>query len=208
MYRYDAIVLAGGRGRRLGGVDKAALQVTSDQTLLDSALAVVREAERVVVVGPPRELPPGVLQTMESPPGGGPVAALAAGLQHVEDELTAVLACDMPLLQPRHLNNLIARLGSEDSLSPPVQGALLVDPDGRRQPLAAVYRTAALRAAVARLPTVSGAAIRDLIEPLTLAELAADSEVTLDCDTWEQLTRVRALVDNRRQATSDEGGTT
>jgi molybdopterin-guanine dinucleotide biosynthesis protein A len=208
MHRYDAIVLAGGRGRRLGGVDKAALLVTPDQTLLDSALAVVHEAERVVVVGPPRELPPGVLQTTESPAGGGPVAAVAAGLELVAQELTVVLACDMPLLQSRHICHLMDRLDSDDSHDAPLQGVVLVDSAGRRQPLAALYRTAALRAAVARMPTVSGAAVRDLINPLTLAELAADSEVALDCDTWEQLTRVRALVDNRRHATTDEGGTT
>ena len=53
-----AIVLAGGAGRRLGGADKAALDV-GGRTLLERALAAVSGVP-TVVVGPARPLPPGV----------------------------------------------------------------------------------------------------------------------------------------------------
>ncbi len=56
MPSYDAIVLAGGSGRRLGGVDKADIRV-GEQTLLDRALDAVAEATKRVVVGRPRALP-------------------------------------------------------------------------------------------------------------------------------------------------------
>ena len=42
--RWDAIVLAGGRSARLGGVDKAALRV-GDRDLLATTLAAVAAAE-------------------------------------------------------------------------------------------------------------------------------------------------------------------
>src|SRR3954451_22611863 len=94
---YDAVVHPGGRGGPLGGVDKPALRVGST-SLLDRVLAAVRDASSVVVVGPLRatELP--VAWVREEPPGGGPVAALAAGLPLVTAPLVAVLAADLPFL--------------------------------------------------------------------------------------------------------------
>ena len=76
-----AVILAGGQGRRLGGRDKPALLV-GGRTLLDRALDAVSGVP-VVVVGPPRALPAGVFRVAEDPPGGGPAAAVAAGLRRV-----------------------------------------------------------------------------------------------------------------------------
>ena len=75
---FDAIILAGGAGRRLGGRDKSALTVAG-RPLLSRVLQAVIRARRVVVVGQV-EVPDGVGQVSEDPPGGGPVAGIAAGL--------------------------------------------------------------------------------------------------------------------------------
>ena len=82
---FDAIVLAGGRAARLGGVDKPALRV-GERSLLGSVVgaAAGAGARLVIVVGPARpelvaEL--GEMRTVrEEPPGGGPVLALRRGL--------------------------------------------------------------------------------------------------------------------------------
>ncbi|MGO4426310.1 NTP transferase domain-containing protein, partial [Streptomyces sp. MCAF7] len=50
---YDAVILAGGAARRLGGADKPALRVGA-RPLLDRVLDACRGAERTVVVGPRR----------------------------------------------------------------------------------------------------------------------------------------------------------
>ena len=47
---HDAIILAGGRGERLGGVDKSSL-VIGGQPLLGHVLAAASAAGTVVVVG-------------------------------------------------------------------------------------------------------------------------------------------------------------
>ncbi len=52
---WDALVLAGGSARRLGGVDKSAVTI-GNQTLLERLLAAVGDAGGVVVVGPRRPL--------------------------------------------------------------------------------------------------------------------------------------------------------
>ncbi|WP_399128711.1 molybdenum cofactor guanylyltransferase [Actinacidiphila sp. ITFR-21] len=76
---YDAVVLAGGAARRLGGADKPALPV-GGRTLLDRVLAACAGADRTVVVGPRRPTARPVRWAGEEPPGGGPLPALAAGL--------------------------------------------------------------------------------------------------------------------------------
>ncbi|WP_456786239.1 molybdenum cofactor guanylyltransferase [Cellulomonas sp. P5_C5] len=96
--RYDAVVLAGGRARRLGGVSKPDVEV-GGIALLDHALAAVAGATHVVVVGPPQVARPGVATVLEDPPDGGPVAGLAAGLDALPadgPDLVVVLACDVP----------------------------------------------------------------------------------------------------------------
>lgn len=190
---YDAIVLAGGTGRRLGGVDKAQLEV-GGSTLLDRVLGAAVEARRVVVVGPYRILPAGVLETRERPPGGGPVAGLAAGLDLVDAPLVAVLACDLPFVSARTLRALLDALGSAGGES--AGGAALLDASGRRQPLVAVYRTAALRHALSLLVQVSNASMRAMLGGVTMLDVAEVSDDAWDCDTAADLERARRRVND------------
>lgn len=186
MTRFDAVVLAGGQARRLGGVDKPALVVGS-RSLLHRVLDAVDDAARVVVVGPPRELPPGVVQVRESPPGGGPAAALGAGLPQVTAPWVAVLAADLPGLTSAVVTVLrTAALGHD--------GAVLVDDDGRDQVLTGVWSTAALTGAAAGR-RLAGRPLRVLLDGLDVARVpAADAGVTgwADCDTPADLARARS----------------
>jgi hypothetical protein len=77
----DGIILAGGRAERLGGASKPDL-VIGGRSLLSTAIEAARAAgcERIIVVGPPELDAPGCTVVRESPPFGGPVAAVAAGL--------------------------------------------------------------------------------------------------------------------------------
>ncbi|MEP6666722.1 MAG: molybdenum cofactor guanylyltransferase [Nocardioidaceae bacterium] len=191
---FAAIVLAGGRGTRLGGIDKAALDV-GGLALLDRTLSTVSGAEPVIVVGPPRLLPAGLRAAQEDPPGGGPVAAIAAGLREMEGygaDLIVVLACDMPLLTSAHVDRLVqaASTGSGD-------GAVYIDDQGRRQHLAAAYRAEPLRAALLATAPIENAAMRVVAKRLTLVEIQADPETTRDCDTWDDVTRSRDALEER-----------
>jgi molybdopterin-guanine dinucleotide biosynthesis protein A len=80
---YAAVILAGGEASRLGGGGLKATRPVRGTPLLSRVLAAVDGAQRAVVVGPPELaslVPQDTLLTREEPPGGGPVAALAAGL--------------------------------------------------------------------------------------------------------------------------------
>src|SRR6478672_494384 len=96
---YDAIVLAGGAATRLGGAAKPQLTV-GGRTLLARAVAAVPDAGRVVVVGPRQPVDAPVVFCREEPPGGGPVAAIAAGLPHTSADVLVVLAADLPWVAP------------------------------------------------------------------------------------------------------------
>lgn len=99
MTGYAAVVLAGGAARRMGGVDKPARPV-GGRPMLHRVLAAVADADQRIVVGPSVPLPDGVRTTREKPPGGGPVAAIVAGLALLDPATTtvALLAADLPLL--------------------------------------------------------------------------------------------------------------
>ncbi len=189
---YDVIVLAGGAGRRLGGVDKA-MVVVGGVTLLDRVLAATSAAGRVVVVGPPRDLPESVLGTSERPPGGGPVAALVAGLELVEATMVAVLACDLPFVTAGTITSLAERMTADGAGA--LDGVQLVDEGGRRQPLTAVYRAASLRKAVAGLESIGGTPMRAVVGALTMLDVGAEPGQVWDCDTWVDVRRARSHAD-------------
>lgn len=119
------------------------------------------------------------------------MAGLAAGLAEVRSSLVVVMACDMPLLDRRVVSELVAAAAAAERFD----GVLLVDDEGRRQPLAAAYRSDSLRTAINNLPTTRDAAVRALIAPLALVEMPAGPRATLDCDTWEAVARSRYLLE-------------
>ncbi|WP_436785822.1 NTP transferase domain-containing protein [Yinghuangia sp. YIM S10712] len=187
---HDAVILAGGAARRLGGRDKPALTV-GGRTLLDRAVEACAGARRVVVVGPERTTREPVTWVREDPPGGGPVAALAAGLAEVEARVVVVLAADLPFVT-QAVTGLLLTAAEGSPATPARDGALLVDADGRDQPLLAAYRTTALRAALDAVGNPHGAALRRLVAPLDLLRVADPALAAFDCDTWPQLRAARA----------------
>jgi molybdopterin-guanine dinucleotide biosynthesis protein A len=180
--RLGAVVLAGGGGVRLGGVDKAGVEIDG-RTLLEHVLAATTEAAEVVVVGTEVPTTRPVTFTREEPPGGGPAAGLLAGLDGFAQppDLVAVLAVDTPRVGTGTLARLVAAVGAD------ADGALLVDGTGRRQVLTAVYRRSALEAHRPEPGLEHGMAVRGLIGELRLTEVPAVGDEARDVDTWDDL---------------------
>lgn len=192
---HDVIVLAGGRGERLGGVDKSAVRVAG-RSLLDRVLAATTAARRVVVVGPVEVTGP-VLVTREDPPGGGPAAGIAAGfaaLPGPRAPWTLVLAVDQPGAAPA----VQALLGVLDTVDPEIDAVSPAHPEGYRQWLLAAYRTDRLAAALGGADW-HGTSVRRLVSDLTFTEVQVAAEHVGDLDTWED-----AAVWERRLAGEDD----
>jgi molybdopterin-guanine dinucleotide biosynthesis protein A len=185
---YTAVVLAGGRAARLGGQAKPQLMV-GGRSMLATVLAAVADAADRVVVGPDQPVPPDVLLVRERPPGGGPVAALRAGLAEVDTDVVAVLAGDLPFLTAGLIADLRERLRRD--------GVLVLDESGREQLLLGVWRTAPLRGAIGAVgqPT----SMRKVLAPLSAdrwrPEVPAGTPPPwLDCDTPADLARARQVA--------------
>jgi molybdopterin-guanine dinucleotide biosynthesis protein A len=185
---YDAIVLAGGGGHRLGGVEKPQLQVAG-HSLLDRAVAAVDAARRVVVVGPVQPVAAEVEFCREDPPGGGPVAAIAAGLPRTSADTVVVLAADLPWIAPA-VPALLRAL-------PAVGVALLVDAGGRANYLAAAWRRADLQRALDRVGAPAGTSMRSLVADTEPVYVADPGGWGRDCDTWDDLAEARAHREDR-----------
>jgi molybdopterin-guanine dinucleotide biosynthesis protein A len=208
---FDAIILAGGRSSRLGGVPKAGLTYDG-ATLLTRSLRAAAAAGRIVVVGPdPGDLADGILTCREEPPFAGPAAAIAAGLSALAADhagradagrnpaagnsagtpapFTLVLACDMPR-SAAAVSTLVAALAAPPG-GEAGDGVMAVSADGRKQPLAGFYSTAALQrsaADAARGRGLENASVFALLARLDVREVRVPPGSTDDVDTWDDAT--------------------
>lgn len=187
---WKAVILAGGRATRLGGIDKCALRNEAGESLLQLALQACRPAAMTVVVGEARM---GATDTAalrvvrEAPEYGGPVAALAAGLAAVDDvpaEWTALVAADLTGIRDA-LPVLLDRAADADGAT---DAAIAVDPDGRTQWLLALYRTAALRRRLTAMDAgrpLEGASLRALLAGIPATTVPLPAHLCADIDTIE-----------------------
>jgi molybdopterin-guanine dinucleotide biosynthesis protein A len=186
-HELGAVVLSGGGGARLGGADKASIEV-GGRTLLEHALEALVDVTEVVVVGPEVPTSRPVTFTREDPPGGGPAAGHLAGVRRVVRK--PARGGGLAVVKPRGTPQTVRRLVAADR----EDGATLVGEDGRAQHLCAVYSVEALVRAAHDLASGYGAAMRDLVAGLDLQPVAAAAGETQDLDTWQDLAELREVL--------------
>jgi molybdopterin-guanine dinucleotide biosynthesis protein A len=215
----DALVLTGGRSARLDGIPKAALMYRG-RSLLERTILAVAGARRTVVVGTvPSDipLPRAVAVTREDPPFSGPAAAIGAGLALLDASAGAdaadaivVVACDMP-----HADAAVQALWASLPLGHTADGVVARDAAGHHQPLAAIYRSNALRSAVDSFRgsgTLEGLSVRALVAGLHLVAVAVPDGSTDDVDTPDDAARFGIAIGEappagRQPAAHQEGDT-
>ena len=180
--KWSAMILTGGRSSRFGS-DKSRAMLNG-QSLLSRLLSDLAENIEVVIVGPTFESQSRSLKfVQEDPAGGGPVAAVDAGLAMIETEFVALLATDMPFAAA-----VLHELAN--SLETSSDGLIPLDAQGVPQTLCAIYRTSALRNALVKLGNPQGRSMRSLVELLELREIELSATLKsrlLDIDTPEEL---------------------
>ena len=179
---YNALVLAGGEARRMGGVDKAEVEI-GRRTLLERVVAATSGAALTVCVGPERATSRPVIWTREHPPGGGPVPALAAGMLHVTARTVVVLGVDTPFVTREVIEALVEARGTADA-------AFVRDERGAVQPLIGAYDAEVLISRLVYLDALEGASMNEVLEGLSYRVLDAPG-VAFDCDTWEDVERAK-----------------
>ena len=191
----SAIVLCGGRSRRMGR-DKASLPF-GNATLLERVVAAVASVtDEVVVVGRSSPTLSFARVMPDATEGLGPLGGLLTGLDAATRPLVLLVSCDMPLLVPEVLGRLLELVGDADACVPRIAG--------RAMPTCAVYATRVTDIVRARLQT-DDRSLRGLLDTLRVRWVDADElrDVDpdllsfLDCDTPEEyaaaLRAVRAM---------------
>lgn len=97
-----AIILAGGRGIRMGGTDKG-LVLLRDKPLIAHVLARVAPQVDKILINANREISAYAslgytVLTDETPDFSGPLAGFALGLKHAQSEYLLTVPCDCPQL--------------------------------------------------------------------------------------------------------------
>ena len=135
-------ILAGGRGSRLGGVDKAALDL-GGRPILEHMLAALGPLAReiVIVANDDRLAVDSRFRVIRDPePHAGVLPALLAALDAATSDLMLLVACDMPFVSRSLVERLIELAADHDAVVPKV--------DGYEQVMHAVYRVEPCQAAV------------------------------------------------------------
>ena len=165
------VVLAGGRGERLGRGPKALVSL-GGSTLLERSLATLAPlCERIVVTAPADlalaspALEAGSIEGREvtrvDDPAlaAGPLAGLVAGLTASPFRLALALGADFPLVRTSFLAALLERLEPQGKRGPR-PSAVVPAPNGILQPLVAAYPSAAASRLAAQLERGERAATR------------------------------------------------
>jgi len=186
--RVTAVVLAGGASQRFAP-DKLAERVDGESLLDRALMSLPKQVTTVIVVGAVREVARPVIFTSEEPAGGGPAAALVAGLRRALEQsgdAIVTLPGDAPLAG-QAAKILLSRLESE----PSIEAVVGTDAAGREQPLQLALRPAGARALVAAAGPAGAAGISarrllDALRPGLVPQQLAPAELW-DIDTLDQL---------------------
>jgi len=139
----SAVILAGGRGRRLGG-DKAAVKL-GGETLLervvrlvsqlsDDVIAVARAGQRLQAALPSDS----VRLLSDAEPHSGVLAGVATGLAAAHHDWCLVVACDMPFISLDLIGYMISLRRGYDAVVPRLEAGL--------EPLLSLYHKRCLPA--------------------------------------------------------------
>jgi molybdenum cofactor guanylyltransferase len=136
---FTGVVFAGGRSTRMGR-DKALLTLPNGRTLLEQAVATLREtgaAEILVSVGNGKTYGfPDAREILDVQDSCGPMGGLHAALAAAHHSLCMALAVDLPAMTAAYLEGLLAEKDMNCGIVPLIEGSA--------EPLAAVYPKAAL----------------------------------------------------------------
>lgn len=205
MSGYSAIILAGGRATRLGGMNKAQIEIGGVR-LLDRVVGALRPlAEQIIVVGhlAGDNPPPGVEVLPDALEGGGTLVAIFTGLRAARNEVALVVGCDMPFLSTPLLERIGILSRGYDLAVPVVRGYL--------EALHAAYRRSCL-------PVMEDAISRRQMKiidfyPAVRIRMVAEAEIRdldpeflsfLNVNTPQDLERARFLAGNRQTQFPEE----
>jgi len=213
------VVVAGGRSTRFGDADKAVAELAGTPMTRWVADRLARTVDGVVVNcrADQRDALDAAMDGADYPvrfavdpdDDRGPTAGIMTGLRAVEAEYAAVVACDMPFVDPTFLDYLFERAAGR--AGPAVDrgdahDAAVPRPDDWYQPTQAVYRASAMADACEAALDRGDAKIIAPLEALDWVVVGPEEiESHAATDTFEN---VNTRAEFERAATRIAGGET
>ncbi|KPN32051.1 molybdopterin-guanine dinucleotide biosynthesis protein MobA [Halolamina pelagica] len=203
---HSAVIVAGGRSTRFGDDDKAVAPLAGTpmirrvadrlEPVVDELVVNCREDQRDAIESSLEGYPLPTAFALDPEVDQGPMAGIRNGCRAASGEYAAVVACDMPFVDPDAIDYLFDRAsgdvappaGADDEGSPPFDGAVPRLGDGWYQTTQAVYRPDAMAAAC---DAALERGDRKILAPLEHLSYAVVSEAELaavtDLETFENL---------------------
>lgn len=188
MSDFTGYVLAGGKSSRMG-TDKAFLKI-GEKTFLENAVEILKPvcAKTKVVINKLqtdfiKKLPGGVSHISDSFKERGALGGVHAALADCQTKFAVVLAIDLPFVTSGAIRKLCEIILIEESFSAIVPR----QPDGKLQPLCAIYRVKdCLPKAGEILSKTGSASMRDFIETVDAKIIGADC-LNQTSDLWRNI---------------------
>ncbi len=193
----SAIVQAGGRSRRMGGVNKALLPVGGRSIIrrVTDTLRLVFSEVLLVTNNPDQFDFLGLPMVRDIKPGYGSLGGLYTGLSYCATPFAFLAACDMPFLREDVIRYLVDKAGTYDVIIPRLTDGV--------EPMHAIYSTTCLPA-LERLIEAGDLKIMHLFEEVTVLEVPEEELIEFDpaltfvmnVNTPEDLRRAREIAKN------------
>jgi molybdopterin-guanine dinucleotide biosynthesis protein A len=173
--RITGLVLAGGRGARMGGADKGWV-VHDGEPLVHRVLRRFAPQVGSVLISANRnvdayralaDVVTDSEQDLTLEPYPGPLAGVYAGLQRAATEWVALVPCDAPMLPPDLVTRLASAIGDRAVACPLAAG--------RRQPVFALVRRSSV-ASLRGFLAAGGRAMHRWFETLDVIDVAFDDD--------------------------------
>lgn len=180
------VILAGGRSTRFGEENKA-VAVLAGQPMIRRVADRLDEVTEELVVNCREEQIDSLAVALDGHeptfavdrrPDEGPMAGIATGLDAVEAEYAAVVACDMPFVEPAFLSYLCERAASCEAAVP--------RPDDWFQTTQAVYHATAMHDACVQ---ALDRGANKIVEPLFELDYTVVDDAQIDLHTSGQTFR-------------------
>ncbi len=201
----SGVILAGGRSTRFGDDDKAVAPLAGTamirrvadrlEPVVDEVVVNCRADQRAAIEGAMEGYPDAVRFAFDEEADRGPMAGIHDGLQAAEGRYAAVVACDMPFVDPDFLAYLFERAGGHDAAVPRLE-------DRWFQTTQAVYRADAMADACAAALDRGERKILDALFELEYVvvdepavETHADPDTFRNVNTREELARAAAALE-------------
>lgn len=202
----SGVILAGGRSTRFGDRDKTLADLAGTPMIrrvadrlsqvTDTLVINCRDDQVDGIAAALESLPTDVSFARDPTPDQGPLGGIRTGLQAVDSPVAAVVACDMPFVEPPLLEYLFELAPGHDAVIPRLA-------DGWLQTTQAVYRTKPMITAAEHALASSDARIVAALDDLEVrqveeAELTAyaSRQTFRNINTQEELAAAASELSN------------